>query len=74
MAGKKDHPRLRAMRVGFSKRLKAARSQPLSARRLRSIFVIFAVCAALLSVRLVDLQVLRAEAFRQCLRVPYVPK
>lgn len=61
MAAKKDHPRLRAMRVGFSKRLKAARSQPLSARRLRSIFVIFAVCAALLSVRLVDLQVLRAD-------------
>ncbi len=61
MAAKKDHPRLRAMRVGFSERLKAARSQPPFARRLRSIFVIFAVCAVLLSMRLVDLQVLRAE-------------
>ena len=49
------------MRVGFSERLKAARSQPPFARRLRSIFVIFAVCAVLLSMRLVDLQVLRAE-------------
>ncbi len=61
MAGKKDHPRLRAMRVGFSERLKATRNQPPFARRLRSIFVIFAVCAVLLSMRLVDLQVLRAE-------------
>ncbi|MFT3943119.1 MAG: penicillin-binding protein 2 [Ancrocorticia sp.] len=61
MAGKKDHPRLRAMRVGFSERLKAARNQPPFARRLRSIFVIFTVCAVLLSMRLVDLQVLRAE-------------
>ena len=65
MSEKKDHPRLRAIRVSFSNRLKALRRQPAHVRRLRFIFALFAVSAALLGVRLVDLQIVRADSLAE---------
>ncbi len=61
MSEKKDHPRRRAIRVSLSHLLEAFRRQPAHVRRLRSVFVLFAVSAVLLGVRLVDLQIVRAD-------------
>lgn len=65
MSEKKDHPRLRATRVSLSRLAAAYRRQPDHVRRLRSIFVVFALSATLLGIRLVDLQIVRAEQLSQ---------